>query len=142
VELDVVVEMLVDDGVVEGVGITHEFVSLVTGVDNGTRPELMQEQAEEIRAGLDSQFEISSGRPVVAVFATVVYVAQKAVALGKRAVFPKALRQLSGWQSRGVGDADGVKEVDWMQSETIVVTVTVTVAAVQLVANTGAINFL
>ena len=57
------------------------------------------EHAEETRIGSDLQFEICSGRPVVAVNTAVVYVAQKLEPSGKWAVFSKARRQLSGWQS-------------------------------------------
>ena len=80
---------------------------LGAGVGSGTRSVLMQEQAEDIKAGLPSQFVIGSGNAVVAVITEAVKVAQKSEASGNRPVFSNALRQLSGWQSRCVGDGGG-----------------------------------
>lgn len=59
-----------------------------------------QEHADEMRVGLYWHCDTRSGRPVVAVFSSLVYVAQKPVASGCRM---KWRRQLSCWQSLAGG---------------------------------------
>jgi hypothetical protein len=80
---------------------------------------MRQEQADDMRDGIPEQWETNGGRPVVAAFSAVVYVAQKAVAAEDLNNWRK---QLSWLHTRGLwttevallgkGDFDGVGSIE------------------------------